>query len=102
VEISLEAENWGIELANYSTRLVLQAARNSVAGSRYEADLKFVFSCIEGDITQNQLTRKTQRLKLKERLDVLLDLERSGAIEMLTIETGKRKRTVYRKRRRTL
>jgi hypothetical protein len=102
VEITLEAENWGIELANYSTRLVLQAARNSVAGSRYEHDLKFVFSCIEGDVTQNQLTRKTQRLKLKERMDILLDLERSGAIEVVKVDSGKRIKTIYRKRRRTL
>jgi hypothetical protein len=102
VEITLEAENWGIELANYSTRVVLQAARNSVSGSRYEHDLKFVFSCIEGDVTQNQLTRKTQRLKLKERMDILLDLERSGAIEVVKVDSGKRIKTIYRKRRRTL
>jgi hypothetical protein len=102
VEITLEAENWGIELANYSTRLVLQAARNSVSGSRYEADLKFVFSAIEGDVSQNQLTRKTQRLKLKERLDILRDLEISGAIEVIRTETSKRSKTIYRKRRRTL
>lgn len=102
VTITLDAENWGIKLANYSTRLVLQAARNAVSGSRYEADLKFVFNAIQGDMTQNQLCRKTQKLKQRERLEILLDLQASGAIEAVNVATGKRPKTVYRKRRKTL
>jgi DNA-binding PadR family transcriptional regulator len=39
---------------------------------------------------------------MKERLDILTDLERSGAIEVVQVDSGKRKKTIYRKRRRTL
>ena len=100
--ITLEAENWGIMLANYSTRIVLQAARNAVSGSRYESDLKFVFNAIQNDMTMNQLTRKTQRLKKREREEILIDLESSGAIERINEATGGRAKTLFRRRRRVV
>jgi len=101
-DIGLDSVNWGIAIANYSTRLVLAAARNSVSGSRHEANLKWVFSVIDGEITANQLTRKTQRLRSKERAEILMDLRASGAIEMVTLDTGKRPKVVYRRLRDTL
>jgi hypothetical protein len=102
VVVTLDAENWGIKLANYSTRLVLQACRAAVSGSKYEADLKFVFSSIVGDTTQNQLTRKTQRLHQRERIEILHDLQTSGAIKVITETTGKRPKTIYQRLRKVL
>jgi hypothetical protein len=100
--ITLEAENWGIKLANYSTRLVLQAAQNSVAGSKYESDLKRVWMAIGNGCTQNDLTRKTQWLKQRERAEILSDLQVRGAIQMAIEATEKRPRTWVSKRRVTL
>lgn len=100
--ITLDAVNWGISLANYSTRLVLQAARNAISGSRYESDLKFVFQAIGDEISHWQLTRKIQRLKQRDRTEILADLQGSGAIETVLIDTGKRPRTIYRRKRQTL
>jgi hypothetical protein len=102
VEIGLESENWGIKLANYSTRLVLQAARNAVSGSHYESNLKRVFMAIRDGCTQRELGRRTQWLKQRERMEILSDLQASGAIEMVTT-TGKTKTTItYRRRRNVL
>ena len=100
--ITLEAENWAIQLANYSTRLVLQAARNSVCSSHYESNLKFVFNAITPGITQNQLCRKTQRLKHRERMEILVDLQTSGAIAAWDEKTDGRPLYRYKKLRRVL
>jgi hypothetical protein len=100
--ITLDAENWGIKLANYSTRLVLQAAQNSVAGSKYESDLKRVWMAIGNGCTQNDLTRKTQWLKQRERAEILSDLQVRGAIQTTIEATEKRPRTWISKRRVTL
>jgi hypothetical protein len=100
--ITLEAEEWGIKLANYSTRLVLQAARNVIAGSRYEADLKFVFSKIVGKIPHSELVRKTQRLTPRERVGILADLQSQGAIEMVIETTKTRPKTYYQRIRDVL
>lgn len=100
--VTIEAENWGIRLANYSTRLVLQAARNTVAGSKYESDLKRVFCAIRDGCTQNELTRRTQWLKRKERQEILADLEASGAIKSVEERTEKRTRTIVKRMRCSL
>lgn len=100
--VTLEAENWGIRLANYSTRLVLRAARNTVAGSKYESDLKRVFCAIREGCSQNELTRRTQWLKRRERQEIIADLEASGAIRCDEERTDKRTRTVIKRARATL
>lgn len=100
--VTLESENWGIKLANYSTRLVLQAARNSVSGSKYEADLKYVFAAITGEMSLTQISKRTRRLKPRERTEILGDLVGNGAVEIVNLDTGGRPKAVYRKRRRTL
>jgi hypothetical protein len=102
VRISLDAENWGIKLANYSTRLVLNAAQNLVAGSRHEANLKFVFGCVPPEgIGLRELTRKTQKLTRRERQEILVDLIATGAVELHTESTGRRPKSVYRRKRNT-
>jgi hypothetical protein len=102
VTITRESEDWGIKLANYSTRLVLQAARNCVAGSRYERDLKRVFAAIGEGANQRELTRRTQWLKPRERLEIINDLQARGAISIQEIKDRGRPRTVYKRRRQTL
>ncbi len=100
--VTLEAENWGIKLANYSTRLVLQASRNTVAGSKYESDLKRVFRAIRDGCSQNDLTRRTQWLKRRERAEIIDDLEASGAIVRWEERTEKRTRTMFKQARTTV
>jgi hypothetical protein len=101
-EITLEAENWGIALANYSTRLVIQAARNAVAGSKYESNMKRVFAAVKDGCTVRELTRRTQWLRRAERVEIVTDLEASGAIKKETIDTDGRSKVVIRKLREVL
>jgi hypothetical protein len=100
--ISLAAENWGIKLANYSTRLILKSAAESVAGSKYEKNLKFVFNAIEDGISQWGLTRKIQRLTPRERSEILNDLMSRGAVETATVTTKGRQKTVWKKNKKSL
>jgi len=100
--ITLAAENWGIKLANYSTRLVLQAARNAVSSNTYEANQKYVFAAISGDTPLTELSRRTRRLKQRERLEILADLCSIGAIELVNVGTEGRPQKVYRKRKNTV
>ncbi len=97
--ITLESENWGIALANYSTRLVLQAARNVVAGSKYESSLKRVFMAIGDGCTRRELTRRTQWLRSRERTEILADLQSSGAIKVEDEPTNGRPRMMIRRTR---
>lgn len=103
VTIDLDAVQWGIRLANYSTRLVLQASDQAVAGSQYEADLKYVFAEIpkRGEVSQRELTRRTRRLKQRARTEIIADLLSSGAINTKTVETGARPKTVFWRLRNT-
>jgi len=103
--VTLEAENWGIKLANYSTRLIIQAARNSVAGSKYEARLKLIFNAIPGDkkgISKRDLNRKLTKLTARERLEALDDLKESGAIRIVAVPTRTKTKIMYYKIRKTL
>jgi len=100
--ITLAAVNWARKLTNYSTRLVLVESANVVSGSRYEDEKKRLWRCIRDGMTLAQLTRRTQRLRKRERLEILSDLEESGAIEVAKVGTETRPRTTIRKTRRTL
>ncbi len=86
--ITKESVDWAIKLVNYSTRLVLEGAGNTVARSHYESEKKRVWRSIQDGMTVNQLTRRTQWLRVRERQEILDDLKSGGAIEIVTEASG--------------
>lgn len=102
VRIDLQSVEWGIKLANYSTRLVLHNSSNNVSSSRYEHEKKRLWRHISDRIALNELTRKSQWLKPQDRTAILRDLEESGAISIELEQTGKTSRRLIRRRRSTL
>jgi hypothetical protein len=86
--ITRDAVEWGIKLANYSTRLVLANAANRISGSYYETQKQKLWRKLD-DVTELwQLTRRTQWLKPSERSTILEDLKAAGAIELKLEKIG--------------
>jgi hypothetical protein len=102
VQITAKSVEWGIKLANYSTRLVLHNSSNNVSSSRYEHDKKRLWRKMPDETTLSELTRKTQWLRPADRVLMLKDLEESGAISVVIETTGKATKRLIRKRRSSL
>ena len=93
--------DWGIRLANWLTRRLLHGCKEHVAENQTEARKKRLLREIGyGGITKTQLTRRTQYMTARERNEALNDLEQSGQIEVATIDTGKRPKSVVRRKAR--
>ena len=93
--------DWGIRLANWLTRRLLHGCKEHVAENRTEARKKRLLREIGyGGITKTQLTRRTQYMTARERNEALSDLEQSGQIEVATTETGKRPKSIVRRKAR--
>lgn len=102
--ITLEAVEWAIAIVNYSTRFVLAGAENSVSTSAYEALKKRVWRSVRDGMTLNQLTRKTQWLRSRERMEILEDLKMCGAIEIVEEQAvgAGRPKSIIKARRKVL
>ena len=95
--ISLEEMDLGIKLSNWLTRSLIMKVDENVSENQVEGDLKRVLKLIQDGMTFNQLTRKTQWLRSKERKDILESLVQMGLITTAMIETsGRPVATIYR------
>jgi hypothetical protein len=65
----------------------MQAVKERVADSEYEASVKRVHKVIadagSAGIDGNELARKTQRVDRRRRIDILADLEESGMVRIM-------------------
>jgi hypothetical protein len=99
--IDLEAWAWAEMTALYCSDYLVDAVRRHVSSSKVEADTKFVLRLLEsGPLSQNELTRRTQKLSRRERQDIIGTLIDSGEVEVIKEKAegeGKRPRTMYRK-----
>ena len=79
--------NWGIKLANYNARYILQAAANNVADENlFERNLQRVFKSIGPDgCTATQLANRTRWLKEAERNEFVCALRNIGKISITEI-----------------
>jgi hypothetical protein len=100
--ITLEAVDWARSLVNYSTRLVLNSSANVVSRNRYEEEKKRVWRMIVDGMTLSELTRKTQWLRKRDRLEIVSDLTESGAIVMEETKTKTKPKMIIHKTRRSL
>jgi hypothetical protein len=99
--IDLAAVNWGRKIANYSIRMVLERAQNTVSESRWEAEKKKLWRRIVDGMTASQLTRKTQWLHTRERNEIISELAECGAIRIDKEATKTFPKMIIRKLRNT-
>jgi len=101
VAISRQAVEWAIRLARHQTERSLYMAEIHVAENDIHAAKQRIVRLLTGRaLTKNQVTRKTQNLRPRDRDEILSDLTTGGEIEHVTETTGGRSRMVYRLRRR--
>jgi len=96
-EITCEDIDWGIRLANYLTRRLLLGCGEHVSENDVEKRAKRVLRLIGSGISANELARKTQWLRSRERSEILGDLMGCGLVIAEQVETSKRPKTVYKR-----
>lgn len=90
IDINLDDVNLAIRLANWLTRRMLAMAEAHVSRNAIESDKKKLLRIVAdsgGRIRLNELTRKTQWLKKRERNEYLDELIEAGEVEMEREET---------------
>jgi len=102
--IALPAAEWSIRLARHQTERALYMAGVHVAENETHAAKQRVVRLLrdapDGSMTKNQLTRRTQSLRPRDRDEILADLTGGGEVEYAAETAGGRARMVYRLRRR--
>jgi len=99
--ITLRAAEWAIRLAEHQTERALYMAGVHVAENDiHAAKQRIVRLLTVRGMTKNQLTRKTQNMRPRDRDEILADLTNGGEIEQVAEASGGRARVVYRLRRR--
>jgi hypothetical protein len=99
--LSLPSLQWGIDIAEYSAKLLFNALENHIADSAREANVKRVLNFIKeapgGWISQSEVTRKTSFLNSRtERQEILDTLVEAGQIEAKEVGTKTKSKTLYR------
>lgn len=81
-----------IKISNFLTRSMLHKAEEHVAENETESKAKRLLRAVDGVMTMSELTRKTQWLRGKERMELIADLVSGLYLETDTAEsTGGRK-----------
>ena len=93
--VELEDVNRAITASNWVTRRVLQQAGLHVAENDWDAKVKRVRRILTKRMTQNELTRKTQFLRHRERQEIIHQLIESGQIQLVETGTGKNAATTF-------
>jgi len=100
--ITFEDIDWGVKLGNWLTRRLLAGCAEHVSENETEAKSKRVLAMIGGKgITARELSRKTQWIRGRERDEIVRDLIACGLVELETITTARRPKTVLRRKQRT-
>lgn len=91
--------DWAIRLGNWLTRRLLRGCAEHVSENEVEAKAKRVLGMITRDgVTARELSRRTQWLRSRERDEIVRDLIACGLVETETLTTGKRPKTVLKRR----
>lgn len=96
-EITVEDIDWGIKLANYLTRRLLLGCQEHVSENEVEGRAKRVLRLIGTGISLNELSRRTQWLRSRERNEILSDLAGCGLIITEQIDTKGRAKTFVKR-----
>jgi len=96
--IQLEDAELAIRLNNWITRRILQQADRHVSGSPFGQmvnEMRTLLRSRSGEWSMREITRKTQKLKPKDRMDILNTLLQSGCILQTERETAGRTAVVF-------
>jgi len=98
-EIDTPAMRWGIDLVEFCTDRFLTSAKRWLADNKTEEFTNRVFRIIEGagpgGIGKHELSRKTQWLNSRERLDVIANLQDAGRIMAVERSNDGRTKVIY-------
>lgn len=98
LQVQVEDVDLAIRLSNWLTRRKVDLSQDNVAENQTESAAKRVYRIIkdagQGGISQRQLSRRTQWLKEKERMELVNGLVNSDLIYRDNVKTGKRDKTV--------
>jgi hypothetical protein len=95
-EVTVEDVTWGKHLANLLTRKMLVKCSDELSENEVEAKSKRVLKIVgEKKWSRNELTRKLQWIRPRERHEVLSDLVECGLLACETESTGGRPRMWY-------
>jgi hypothetical protein len=95
-DVELEDVDRAIAMSNWITRTVQRKVFEHVSENEIEAQLKRVLRLLSEPMTRNQLTRKTQWLRRRERNEILETLSDAGHIEVVEEKTPGRSRTLIK------
>jgi hypothetical protein len=96
--IQLEDAELAIRMNNWITRRILQQADRHVSGSPFGQmvnEMRTLLRSRSGEWSMREITRKTQKLKPKDRMDILNTLLQSGCILQTERETAGRTAVVF-------
>ena len=96
--VQLEDAELAIRLNNWITRRILQQADRHVSGSPFGQmvnEMRTLLRSRSGEWTMREITRKTQKLKPKDRMDILATLIQSGCVLQAERETAGRTAVVF-------
>jgi len=95
--IEVEDVERAIRLSNWSARCLWGSIEHEVADSEHEKMVNRVSKIIReaGVISQNELTRKTQYLRRKDRSDILSTLVESELVKILEEATKTKTKTLF-------
>jgi hypothetical protein len=91
--IQAEDAELAIRLNNWITRKILQQADRHVSGSPFGQmvnEMRTLLRSRPGEWGMNEITRRTQKLKPRDRADILATLIQSGCVQQGERETGGR------------
>lgn len=100
--ITLEDVNWGILVVNWMTRRILMQCTDHVSENDVEARAKRILQIIGNRrMSLNEITRKTQWMRPRERDDYLKNFTSCGLLDMEVVPTKGRPKIVYWRPKRT-
>ncbi|TXH13012.1 MAG: DUF3987 domain-containing protein [Hyphomicrobiaceae bacterium] len=91
IVVEIEDVNRAIKINNWVTRKLLHECEEQLADNETESNKKKILRIVGSkQMTMNELTRKTQFLKSRDRQELLNDLAEGGDLIMQQFETGGR------------
>jgi hypothetical protein len=97
--IDLEDVDLAIRISNWSTRRLIAKIHGNLAENPFDARQKRVLRLIReagGEITKSKLYLRTRSLTIRERRDVIDNLEVTGQIKIRTESTATKPREIYK------
>lgn len=95
--VEIEDVEQAIKISNWLTRRMLRKAFEHVSENETEGRSKKLLRLITGEMTLNDLTRKTQWLRGRERQEIVQDLQSAGYVTIEQKNSGGRPVTYIRR-----